>query len=76
MGKEPIGSKVTIPESGTRCCLGPLFRLNQPSKISAPVTARAGRDDQEDFPQPGLGANYLFNPLVNTCQGRESSGPG
>lgn len=42
MGKEPIGSKVTIPESGTRCCLGPLFRLNQPSKISAPVTAVLG----------------------------------
>lgn len=68
MGKKPIGSKVTIPGSGTRGCLGPLFRLNQPSKISAPVTARAGRDEQEGFPQPGLGANYLFEPPVNTCQ--------
>lgn len=68
MGKEPIGSKVTIPGSGTRGCLGPLFRLNQPSKISAPVTARAGQDEQEGFPQPGLGANYLFELPANTCQ--------
>jgi len=33
MGKEPVGSKVSIPESGAQCCLGPLFGVNQPSKI-------------------------------------------
>lgn len=37
MGKEPIGSKVTIPKSGAQCCLRPLFRVNQPSKISPPA---------------------------------------
>ena len=37
MGKEPIGSKVTIPKPGAQCSLGPLFRVNQPSKISPPA---------------------------------------
>lgn len=50
MGKEPIGSKVTILQSGTQCCLGPLFRVNQPSKnqlsSSLPVLQQ---DDQKAF---------------------------
>lgn len=33
MGKEPIGSKVTIPKSCAPFCLGPLFWANHPLKI-------------------------------------------
>lgn len=75
MGKEPVGSRVTIPKSGALCCLGPLFRVNQPLKISLQLTAMLGLDEQEGSLQPGLGTNYLFKYLVNTCQRKESSPP-
>lgn len=68
MGKGPIASKVTIPKSGAQCCLGPLFGVNQPSKISPPAHCRCW-DDQEGFLQPGLGANYLFKHLVIPVRG-------
>lgn len=72
MGQEPVGSRVTIPTSGARCCLGPLFGVNQPSTISPPARCPCRGGDREGSLQPGLGANYLLKPLVNKYLSEEA----
>lgn len=74
MGKEPIGSKVSIPESGVQCCLGPLFGVNQPSKIQPCRSSHVLGRMTEGSCSPGT--NYLSRHLRSSCEQLAGERPG